>query len=159
MTFLGIRLVIPAAASLSLAACSMPSPYVVQPPNRQTESVKPVPPKPRADLSSISLEDFFALQQSGEALIIDARPSFVYQFGHIPGALNIPKKRCAEEMPERESEFRKAIESGRKIVVYCTGLHCPDAEAVGHHLTSSGIPASVFHGGWDAWKEAGMPVE
>lgn len=159
MTFHGNRLAIPVALSISLAACSMPSPDVVKAAASHTESTKPIPQKPRTKPSSISLEDFFGLQQSGEALIIDARPSFVYHFGHIPGAVNIPKKHSAEELPRRDSEFRKAIASGRKIVVYCTGLNCPDAEAVGRQLTGSGIPASIFHGGWDAWKEAGMPVE
>jgi rhodanese-related sulfurtransferase len=116
-------------------------------------------PKTPGAVSSISLEDFFLLQESGKTLVIDARPSFVYQFGHIPGAINIPKSRCDELIAKRDAEFRSATAAGRKIIVYCTGLTCPDARTVADHLAARGISASVFEGGWDAWKEAGMPVE
>jgi len=150
---------IAATASLILAACTMPADDVVQPEIIKPDSRKPTAEKPRAEVSTISLEDFFQLQESGKALVIDARPSFVYQFGHVPGAINLPKNRCGEAIARRDAEFRSAIASGKKIVVYCTGLTCPDAHAVADHLAASGISASVFPGGWDAWQEAGMPVE
>lgn len=120
---------------------------------------KPVVNNDRAKISTITLEEFFQLHESGKALVIDARPSFVYQFGHIPGAINLPKKGCAEAIAKRDAEFRSAVAAGKTIVVYCTGLSCPDAHTVANHLAACGIPSSVFHGGWDAWQEAGMPVE
>jgi rhodanese-related sulfurtransferase len=143
-----------AAVSLILAGCSVPATNVAQP-----EMKKSDPGKPRGEVSNISLEDFFQLHESGNALTIDARPSFVYQFGHVPGAINLPKSRCDEAIAKRDAEFRSAVAKGKKIVVYCTGLTCPDARTVADHLAASGISASVFDGGWDAWREAGMPVE
>jgi rhodanese-related sulfurtransferase len=148
-----------AAASLMLASCAAPRKDIAQPEFRKTDSPKPVSAKPRAEVSTISLEDFFQLQESGKAVIIDARPSFVYHFGHVPGAINLPKNHCDEMIPAREAEFRSAAAAGKKIVVYCTGPQCPDARTVSDHLAGSGISASVFPGGWEAWREAGMPVE
>lgn len=150
---------IPAAASLILAACSAPSKDAAPPEIRQPDSPKPAAAKPRAEVSTVSLEDFFQLHESGKAFVIDARPSFVYQFGHVPGAVNIPKNRCVAEIGKREAEFRSMTAAGRKIIVYCTGPNCPDARAVADQLAMSGISASVFAGGWEAWHEAGMPVE
>ncbi len=145
-----------AAGFFVLPACSA----VVSPPASPPPAPpKPTAAKPRALVSTITLEDFFQLHESGKALVLDARPSFVHQFGHIPGAINLPKSRCAEAIAKRDAELRGAIAAGKMIVVYCTGLNCPDARTVADHLAASGISASVFAGGWEAWHEAGMPVE
>ena len=150
---------IPASVSLMLAACAMPANDVARPEMGKPTTPKPASVKPRAEVATISLEDFFQLHESGKAVVIDARPSFVYLFGHVPGAINLPKSHCGEMIAKREAEFRSAIAAGKKIVVYCTGPSCPDARSVADHLAGSGISASVFPGGWDAWQEAGMPVE
>ena len=113
----------------------------------------------RGEVTSISLEQFFLLQQSDKALIFDARPSFFYSLGHIPGAINLPKNNCDEAINARESEIKAAIANGKTLVVYCSSITCPDARAVAIHLSGFGYPASIFSGGWDAWKDAGMPTE
>lgn len=145
-----------AAGCFILAACSA---VVSPPPSPPPAPPKPIAAKTRAEVSTIPLEDFFQLHESGKALVIDARPSFVYHFGHVPGAINLPKSGFAEAIAKRDAEFRKTIAAGRTIVVYCTGLTCPDARTVADHLANSGISASVFEGGWNAWQEAGLPVE
>lgn len=113
----------------------------------------------RGKVSSISLEDFFLIHQSGQAMVIDARPAIFHQFGRIPGAINIPAKSGDEAVAKREEEIKAAIAAGKTIVVYCSGFMCPDARTVAMHISGFGYPASVFSGGWDAWKEAGMAVE
>ena len=118
---------------------------------------KPVRMNGRGELSSISLEDFFALQQSGKVLIYDARPAFFYHLGHIPGAISLPKNRCDESIAARQSEIQAALADGHPIVVYCTSLTCPDARTLAIHLSGFGYPASVFSGGWEAWRQADMP--
>jgi 3-mercaptopyruvate sulfurtransferase SseA len=128
-------------------------------PAEKAEYKKPVRMNGRGKVSSISLEDFFLLHQSGKTLVIDARPSIFHQFGHIPGAISLPAKNCDPVIAGREEEIRKAVADGKTIVTYCTGLLCPDARTVAMHISGFGYPASVFSGGWDAWKEAGMPVE
>lgn len=144
-------------AAFALAGCATapdqtPSP---QPP-------KPDPAKPatsRAEIPTLGLDEFFQLHQSGKALVFDARPLFVYNFGHVPGAIHLPENRCADEIANRQNEIRGALASGKTLVVYCTGVTCPDAHSVAARLAAAGHPASVFTGGWDAWREAGMPVE
>lgn len=113
----------------------------------------------RGKVSSISLEDFFVLHESGKTMVIDARPAIFHQFGRIPGAINIPPKNCDTAIFKREDEIKAAIAAGKTIVVYCSGFICPDARTVAMHISGFGYPASVFSGGWDAWKEAGMAVE
>lgn len=120
---------------------------------------KPVRMHDRGKISSISLEEFFLLHQDGKTFVIDARPTIFHQFGHIPGAISLPAKNCDPVIARREEGIKAALAEGKTIVTYCSGLLCPDARTVASHLSGFGYPASVFSGGWDAWKEAGMPVE
>ena len=136
---------------------------------RQSPGTTPPPPKPeyqkpvrmngRGTLASISLGDFFALQQADKALIYDARPAFFYHLGHVPGAVNLTKSRCDDQILAKEAEIKAALAKGKTIVVYCTGLTCPDARSVAIHISGFGYPVKIFSGGWHAWKDAEMPVE
>lgn len=153
------KLAIPVLA-LALVACATPA----KEPSATTAPEKPeFRKKPRmngrGEVSSISLEEFHALKESGKVLIYDARPGFFYNLGHIPGAVSLPKTNCDEKIAARESEIKAALADGKTIVVYCTSLTCPDARTVAIHISGFGHPASIFSGGWDAWKEAGMPTE
>ena len=111
----------------------------------------------RGEVSSISLTGFFALQQSGKALIFDARAAFFYQLGHIPGAINLPKNHCDESIAARESEIKTALATGKSLIVYCSSITCPDARTVAIHISGFGYPVKIFSGGWEAWKEADLP--
>ncbi len=145
--------------ALALAACAKP-PVAEPPAPEKPPYKKPVRMNGRGKVSSISLERFFALQQSGKALVYDARPAFFYNLGHIPGAIHLPKHNCDQTIHEREEEqIKAALADGKQIIVYCTGFTCPDARTVAIHISGFGYPAAVFSGGWDAWQEAGMPVE
>lgn len=132
--------------------------------HQNTSPEKPKKPKSgrtinRGVVSFISLEQFFTLQQSGKALVFDARLGFFYHLGHIPGALHLPKQNCERLIRERETEIKTALAAGKTIIVYCTGLNCPDARTVANQLSGFGYPAAVFSGGWDAWKDADLPSE
>lgn len=113
----------------------------------------------RGKVSSISLEDFFALHQSNQVLVIDARPTLFHQLGHIPSALSIPSKSGEAAITKHESQIKSAIADGKTLVVYCSGYLCSDARNVAMQISGFGYPSSVFSGGWDAWKDAGMPTE
>ena len=150
--------------ALALASCAVPPAHAPAgapstAPAAKPEYHKPVRMTGRGSLASVSLGDFFALQQSGKALIYDARPAFFYHLGHVPGALNLTKSRCDDQIVARQSEIQTALANGRTLVVYCTGMTCPDARAVAIYLSGFGYPAMIFSGGWAAWKDAGMPVE
>lgn len=113
----------------------------------------------RGKVSSISITDLFALQQSGNVIIYDARPGFFHGLGHIPGAISFPKGNVDEMIAKHEAEIKAAIASKKTIVVYCTNLLCPDARTVANHLASEGASSSTLTGGWESWKEAGLPTE
>jgi len=118
---------------------------------------KPVRMNGRGAVTDIEVNDLFTLQQSGKALIYDARPAFFYHLGHIPGAFNLPTNRCDEAIASREAEIATALAAGKTIVVYCSGITCPDARTVAIHLSGFGYPVKIFAGGWAAWQEAALP--
>ena len=155
------------AATLALISCMAPaklppaSPPAPghNPPATPQDFKKPVTMNGRGEISAISLADFFMLQQSGKALIFDARPAFFYNLGHIPGAINLPKNHCDEAIHARESSIKAALAAGKTIVVYCSSITCPDAGTVATHFSGFGYPVSTYSGGWEGWREADMPRE
>ena len=150
-----------ALPALMAASCALPQPEPAPSPAPARQPVYKKPPRinGRGKITSISFEDFFALQQSGKAMIFDARPAFIYQLGHIPGAIHLPKEQCDTRIHSSEQAIKSALADGQTLVVYCSGPGCPDARTVAIHLSGFGYPASVFHGGWNAWKDAEMPTE
>lgn len=162
-----------AVAALMLAACTdrspenSPAPGSSGSPNpapgkkaaAPPEFKKPVNMNNRGKVTSIPMDQVFALQQSGKAMIFDARPTFFYQVSHIPGAISLPKNNSDAAIHAKEAEIKAALAEGKTLIVYCTNLMCPDARTVATHLSGFGYPASVFHGGWESWQEAGMPTE
>ena len=113
----------------------------------------------RGKVSSISLTEFFERQQADKVLLFDARPAFFYSLGHIPGAISIPKSSCDAQIAKRADEIQAALAAGKTIVVYCTNLLCPDARTVANHLADAGYSSSTLTGGWDSYKETGLPTE
>jgi rhodanese-related sulfurtransferase len=145
-----------AIAVTLVSACVKPPPT---PPAVQPKPVvKPSPPK-KGVVSSISLTTLFELHQAGRVLAVDARPGFVYAFGHLPGAVNWPRLSFDSTAAQHDAELKKAVASDRVIVVYCTDAACPDAAAVAQRISTLGHPVSVLEGGFAAWKEADLPTE
>lgn len=148
------------AFAAGLASCAQPLPEA------PVKKLATAPAKPtavrmngRGKITSISLTELFALQQSGNVLIYDARPGFFYGLGHIPGAINLPKTDCDDQITKREAEIKAALAAKKPIVVYCTNLLCPDARTVATHLASRGYSSATLAGGWESWKESGLPTE
>lgn len=142
--------------TLALASCTTP---VREVPVPEKKVVKPPLMNGRGKISSISITDFFPLQQTGQVLIFDARPAFFYHLGHIPGAISLPKADCDAQIVEREAEIKAALAAKKTIVVYCTNRLCPDARTVAIHLAGFAYPSSTLTGGWETWKESGLPTE
>jgi 3-mercaptopyruvate sulfurtransferase SseA len=150
--------------ALAVGACAdkpqgPPDPGPAEVIKKPASKKKPVRMTNRGKITSISLTDFFALQQSDKVLLFDARPAFFYGLGHIPGAINLPKTGCDPQIEKREAEIKAALAENKTIVVYCTNLLCPDARAVAIHLAGYGYPSSILTGGWESYKESGLPTE
>jgi len=155
------------ALVLALGSCTQPAsaPVPVPPvaPAKQ-EVAKPAYKKPvrmngRGEITSISLEQFFERKEAGMTLVFDARPSFFYRLGHIPGAISMPLKGSDADIAARESEIKAALAAGKTLIVYCTSITCPDARSLAIHFSGFGYPVSVYSGGWDGWRDAGMPLD
>ena len=162
------RTTVPALALvLALASCANPpkqapaSPAATAGNPSATDPAykKPVRMIGRGKIETIPLADFFTLQQSGKAMIFDARPAFFYSLGHIPGAINLSKNNCDQAIHKRESEIKAAVAAGKTIVVYCSSSTCPDARTVAIHISGFGYPAKIFYGGMEEWRDASMPTE
>jgi 3-mercaptopyruvate sulfurtransferase SseA len=147
------------ALSVGLVSCAAPVQEPVVTKSAQPPAKPPARLNGRGKVTSIPLTDFFALHQSDQVLVFDARPAFFYGLGHIPGAINLPKTGSVEQITKREAEIKAALAAKKTIVVYCTNPTCPDARTVAIHLSSFGYPSSTLSGGWDSWKEAGLPTE
>lgn len=124
--------------------------------------VKPVkmPPTNRklGKVEGIDLEELYALQQSGEVLIYDVRAPYFYGIDHLEGAVNWPMEAYDAEVQKRDVEIQKALAAGKKVVVYCFNLGCPDGRSVAKKLARRDYTIHVLGSGIDAWRLAGLPL-
>ncbi len=91
-------------------------------------------------------------------LFIDARNEAHYAEGHIPGALLVDHYYKSQYLPD----VLPIVECAEKVIIYCNGGDCEDSVLVGVDLLEEGVPSAkicLFKGGWEAWEEAGLPVE
>lgn len=124
--------------------------------------VKPVkmPPTNRklGKVEGIDLEELYGLQQSGEVLIYDVRAPYFYGIDHLEGAVNWPMEAYDAEVQKRDVEIQKALADGKKVVVYCFSLGCPDGRSVAKKLARRDYTIHVFGSGIDVWRSAGLPL-
>jgi len=155
-----------ALAAALLASCSsqqpIATPAAVPEPTTEPQS-KPVkmPPSVRklGASESIGLEEFFAIQQSGNVLIYDVRQPYFHAIDHIPGSINWPHTEYDAQVQQRDIEIQKALADGRKVVLYCFNLGCPEARNVAKKLARRDYVIHVFGSGIDTWRAAGLPLD
>jgi rhodanese-related sulfurtransferase len=140
---------------------SDPLPLVYQTPAQRLEaeltSLVTAPPFKLPPAQTVGLAEFRAAVDHGGTVIIDARPSFYFERGHVPGAINLARDDFARDY-RKLAPMLKA-KRDEPIIVYCTGGACHDSRLVANALISLGYaPVSVFTGGWEAWSQAGLPV-
>lgn len=154
-----------AAGIVLLVACQEQAPPPLVVPSPTAKPTAAAPAKPTAapvkagTLSSIDLTALFPHQQAGTVLLYDARPGFVAGFGKIPGAISWPKHHFDTRLFQSEAEIRAAKAAGKPVVIYCTDAACPDARAVAEKLVARGHDVAILDGGFEVWKEAGLPTE
>jgi len=86
------------------------------------------------------------------ALLLDVRETAEYEGGHLPNAVHIP----LSQLGSRGDEL--ARHTTRPVVVYCaTGNR---SRMAGGKLEKLGFnDVYNLHGGYRAWKDAGLPTE
>ena len=104
------------------------------------------------DVRRISIAKAHAAFESGKAVIVDVRTESAYRAGHIKGAQLIP----LNEIGARSSELPR----DKTIILYCS---CPAEQssiAAAQRLKSKDVNnTAALVGGYQAWKDAGHPVE
>ena len=90
------------------------------------------------------------------ALPVDARDATLYADGHLPGAYSL----ALGEVDTGLDGFRRSVDVGRTLVVYCNGYGCPDSFDLGVRLLEAGYrDVRVFEGGFPEWRDAGLAVD
>lgn len=98
------------------------------------------------DVDAIGRDELIARMRSGEAVLVDVRPSEEFQAGHIEGARSIP----LEELEDRLAE----LPSDREVIAYCRGPLCAYAHEAVRLLRSAGRDARRLEDGWPEWRLA-----
>jgi len=104
----------------------------------------------RDKLTPVRRDELLGMVKSGEAMVIDVRPSAEYEAGHIEGAVNIP----LESLTERLSKLPKEQE----IVAYCRGPYCMMSFDAVDQLRQHGFRARRLEEGFPEWKTEQLPV-
>jgi rhodanese-related sulfurtransferase len=146
-------------AALFLVACTPPAAPTV--PEKAVPKPRKIPSTyvSKGKSTSIGLEEFFALQQSGNVLIYDVRVPYFYGIDHIPGAINWPHPQFDAQIEARNEEITQALKSGKRVVFYCFNLGCAEARGVARKVARRDHNVAVLGTGIDGWREAGLPVE
>lgn len=103
-----------------------------------------------APIEAVSRAELLARVRSGDAVVVDLRPSDEYEAGHIAGAISIP----IAELRARIAE----IPDGVEIVAYCRGPYCALAPQGVMLLRRAGRRARRLEDGFPEWRIAGLPV-
>jgi len=96
--------------------------------------------------------DATRLLNSSNAVLLDVRETPEFEGGRLPNAVHIP----LSQIESRGGEL--ARNTGRPVVVYC--MNGNRSRMAGRALARLGFKdVYSLHGGYRAWKDAGLPVE
>ena len=110
-------------------------------------------PQAVPEIPIVSVEETWVLIESGGALLVDARPIEMYDYGHLPGAVPAPLGQ------EISPPLLERLRSGPLLIVYCDGPACQAGEEQAKNLAEHGLPVRVLKAGWEGWLDAGKPVK
>ncbi len=105
----------------------------------------------RDTLEPVSRDELLERNKKGLVTVLDVRPAEEYEFGHIPGAINVPIEdieKCIKDIP-----------AGQEVIAYCRGPYCVLAFEAVAKLREKGFGARRLEDGYPEWKAAGLPVE
>ena len=105
-----------------------------------------------APVRELGTHDATRLMNNENALLLDVREAKEATAGRLPNAVQIP----LSELKTRVGELAKSVK--RPVIVYCDrGQRSRGAVAV---LGKQGFErVFVLRGGFNAWKDAGLPVQ
>lgn len=96
------------------------------------------------------------MKMKDEVVMIDTRPGIFYSMGHVSGAISIPLKHVDKVFVLKKDVIDAAVKDGKHLVVYCANSNCKDSHKMAQWLAAKNYDVSVFEGGWELWKQAGI---
>jgi rhodanese-related sulfurtransferase len=100
-------------------------------------------------------KEAFKFLDDPESVFLDTREKEHFVEGHVKGALSLPKK----EMEERFLVIQPLAPEDKRLILYCYGPECEDAERVADFLAQLGYKnMAIMSPGFPGWKQAGYPV-
>lgn len=122
----------------------------------EDHSQSPLAKARAAGIEVVSLEQAREVVAGGGFLVLDARAAGDFDAGHLPGAISFPNATRGESY----YELAALLQPDQPLLVYCSGKTCDDALQLGVFLREQGSKKILlFADGFQAWKEAGLPVE
>ena len=104
---------------------------------------------PMKDVGNLNVTHLINTQ---DAVLLDVRVQTEYAVGHLPNAIHIP----LSQVKGRVDELAKL--SARPVVAYCASGN--RSRSAASALAQAGFKDVYnLHGGFRAWKDAGLPVE
>ena len=86
---------------------------------------------------------------------VDTRKAEDYGEGHVKGALSLPRG----EQEDRFPLVQPLLPEENRVILYCYGPECEDAERVAGFLVQLGYKdLAIMSPGFPQWKKAGYPV-
>lgn len=105
------------------------------------------------DVRFIAVEDAALLQEDAMTLFLDTRERQAYERRHVFGAVSFP----GDAIETAYEELRDFLVSDMTLVIYSDDLLVSVRTA--RFLSERGFDAAVLDGGWNAWRDARLPVE
>ncbi len=110
--------------------------------------------KTGAALTLLTIDEARALQKSGKAVFLDARPDREYQYAHIPNAI------MSYYVEVKTNPQVVALDRNQPVVAYCNSTKCAMAEVLATKLIEIGFTrVYVFPGGMKEWIGAKLPIQ
>lgn len=112
----------------------------------------------KASIENLGADDVANEMESGNVLVVDVREASELEGGRIPGSVHAPRGMLEFYADPASPYHREGFDPNRRVILHCasggrSSLAAKTLEQLGY--------GNVAHldGGFNAWKEAGKPVE
>lgn len=110
-------------------------------------------------LSDIEINNPFDVKKivnDKKMLLVDVRPEFIYEQGHIPDAISLP----LNEFEQSKNILLSQYSLNHPILIYCSGPKCTDSHTFAKKLRRLGFTGvKVYRGGFLQWLEMEFEIE
>jgi len=109
-------------------------------------------------VENLTVEEVAAELSAGDAVVVDVREAEEVSAGKIPGSVHIPRGMLEFRADPTSAYHQDPLDPSRRVILHCAGGGRSALAAAA--LQDMGYE-NVAHldGGFNAWKDAGQPVE